>query len=123
MARILVIDDERAIRDVLKRLFQLDGHVVVVAENGHAGLVQLRRQAVDLVVTDMTMPVKGGIETLAEVRRDFPAMKVIAMCGGWPGSALDPLMLAHDLGARREIRKPFEIEEMRRAAREVLAET
>lgn len=112
MARILVIDDERPIRDALKKLFERAGYDVDVAENGETGLDRYRLCPADVVVTDMTMPVQGGLQTLAELKRDYPNSKVIAMSGGWPDSAVDPLMVARDLGADRTLAKPFEILDM-----------
>jgi CheY-like chemotaxis protein len=121
LARILVIDDERSIREALKKLFERLGYEVDVAENGEVGLQLYRARRPDLVVTDMTMPVKGGLQTLAELKRDYPRAKVIAMSGGWPESALDPLMVARDLGADRTLEKPFDIQDMLCAVAGVLA--
>ena len=120
VAKILVIDDERPIRDALAKVFRREGHTVRLAENGAVGVDLYREDPADVVVTDMTMPVKGGIETLAELKRDYPSVKVIAMSGGWPDSAFDPLTIARDLGALHTLPKPFEIQEMLAAVRAAL---
>ena len=118
MARILVIDDTVAVRELLEEMLRMTGHEVVVAANGKEGLDQLRRQPVELVITDLFMPEKEGLETIRELRRDFPNIGIIAMSGepGMPSL----LGIAKRFGALKTIEKPFDRTEMMAAVEEVL---
>ncbi len=118
MARILVIDDAMAVRELLEQMLQLAGHDVAVAGNGKEGLEQIRRQPVELVITDLFMPEKEGLETIQELRRDFPNIAIIAMSGepGMPSL----LGIAKRFGAVKTIEKPFDRTEMMAAVEEVL---
>jgi two-component system response regulator (stage 0 sporulation protein F) len=118
MARILVIDDSAAVRELLEQMLRLTGHDVAVAGNGKEGIDQLRRQPVELVITDLFMPEKEGLETIQELRRDFPNIAIIAMSGepGMPSL----LGIAKRFGAVKTIEKPFDRTEMIAAVEEVL---
>jgi len=118
MARILVIDDAVAVRELLEQMLRLTGHDVVSAANGKEGIDQLRRQPVELVITDLFMPEKEGLETIRELRRDFPNIGIIAMSGepGMPSL----LGIAKRFGALKTIEKPFDRTEMMAAVDEVL---
>ena len=118
MARILVIDDAAAVRELLEQMLRLTGHDVVVAANGKEGLDQLRRRPAELVITDLFMPEKEGLETIRELRRDFPNVAIIAMSGE-PGMPL-LLGIAKRFGALKTIEKPFDRTEMMAAVEEVL---
>jgi|SRR6185503_3789157 CheY-like chemotaxis protein len=118
MARILIIDDAVAVRELLEQMLRLTGHDVVVAANGKEGLDQLRLQPAELVITDLFMPEKEGLETIRELRRDFPNIGIIAMSGepGMPSL----LGIAKRFGALKTIEKPFDRNEMMAAVQEVL---
>ena len=118
MARILVIDDAAAVRELLEQMLRLTGHDVVVAANGKEGLDQLRRYPAELVITDLFMPEKEGLETIRELRRDFPNVAIIAMSGepGMPSL----LGIAKRFGALKTIEKPFDRTEMMTAVEEAL---
>jgi len=109
MARILIIDDDDSIREMLRLGFERSGHDVSEASDGRSGLAANRSTAVDLVITDIVMPGMEGLETILEFRRHYPALKVIAMSGGGRGKAGDYLTIASKLGAHRVIAKPFSI--------------
>ena len=121
MARILVIDDDTAIRSVVRRGLERVGHDVTEAPDGDAGLKAYRAHHTDLVVTDIIMPEREGVETIMALRKEFPGLKIIAMSGGGGGSA-DFLGIAKKLGARRALTKPFGHRELLEALEEVLAE-
>ena len=70
---ILIIDDEIQIREVLRTVLERVGYTVSEAENGVQGLEVYGQGGIDLVVTDIIMPQKGGIDTIMDLRRDFPA--------------------------------------------------
>lgn len=121
MPRILLIDDDEAVRMVLRTSLEIMGHEVAVAGNGREGLAMALAGKYDLVITDLIMPEKEGIETIQELHRLQPALKIIAMSGGGRGNAADYLPLAGLLGASRTMAKPFSHEELERAVKEVLA--
>jgi len=118
MARILVIDDSVAVRELLEQMLRLTGHEVAVAANGKEGLDHLRLQTAELVITDLFMPEKEGLETIQELRRDYPHIGIIAMSGepGMPSL----LGIAKRFGALKTIEKPFDRTEMMAAVEEVL---
>jgi CheY-like chemotaxis protein len=81
MARILVIEDETDIRGVYRRLLEQAEHEVIEARDGDLGVKLHRKNPTDLIITDIIMPEKDGIETITEIRRDFPRVKIIAISG------------------------------------------
>jgi CheY-like chemotaxis protein len=123
VARILVVDDEEAIRLVLREALEHAGYEVVEAEDGVAGIEQYHLWRVDLVILDILMPRKDGLETIKELRQVDPAVKIIAISGGVRGSNVDNLALAQALGARRTLAKPFRLHEMLEIVAAVLCET
>lgn len=122
LSLILVIDDEPAIRDVLRRMLERAGHEVLVAANGNVGLDLFRRQGADLVVTDVIMPEREGVETMREIKRIDPRAKVIVISGGGSIGADDFLHLAERLGADRTLAKPIDRAALMAAVDELLAE-
>ncbi len=83
--RILVVDDEPAIRATSRLLLEAKGYEVKTAADGFAALVELRRALPDLIISDLTMPHMSGFELLSVVRRRFPQIAVIAMSGEYIG--------------------------------------
>ncbi len=79
--KILVIDDEEAMRGYLRMVLEKEGYEVTDAADGHEGLEACRAELPDLVITDLVMPNKGGLETIRELKADFPALHIIAMSG------------------------------------------
>ena len=112
MARILIIDDNEEIRRLLRRVLESAHYEVVEAGDGTEGLKCLEKQPVDLVVTDIFMPEKDGLEMLREMRKTHPGMKVIAMSGGGQLGNMDILRMARSFGAFRVMAKPFNFREM-----------
>jgi CheY-like chemotaxis protein len=121
MARILVVDDEPEIGEILEMLLTHVGHEVRVATNGDSALRLARAAPVDLIITDIFMPGKEGIETIMEIRRDLPSVKIIAMSGGGHTGELNYLRDAVQLGAVRTLLKPFGNAEILEAVRAALA--
>jgi DNA-binding NtrC family response regulator len=105
--RILVVDDDAAMRIVLERTLTRDGHDVTLAINGADALRVLETSSFDLIITDLVMPDVEGLQLLREIRKRPSAPKVIAMSGGGRGSASDYLELAKLLGAAATLKKPF----------------
>ena len=122
MARILVIDDDEHIRETVRRVLESRGHTVEDADEGDAGIANVAQRAPDLVITDIFMPGQDGIEVLLELRKAFPALKVIAMSGGDGSGVLNLLEDAELLGADRTIPKPFTPAELSAAVNDVLGE-
>lgn len=122
MARILLVDDEIAIRSSLARVLEAQGHEVEEAEDGDHGLSLLEEGGFDLVITDINMPEKNGIEVLTHITELRPDVPVIAMSGG---GLLDKSLLLGDagaLGAVATLEKPFEMEDLVGLVTEVLSD-
>jgi len=120
MARILIIDDEAALRDVLARLFEREGHEVCTAGDGVQGLQLWREQGAAVVILDIHMPRSDGIETLVQLRALAPALPVIVISGGDQTRALGLLGDARLLGATRTLAKPFPLSELTAAVNGLL---
>jgi DNA-binding response OmpR family regulator len=120
--QILVIEDDVAVRGLILETLSRAGYQVSAAGNGTEGLQLFREKNPDLVITDIVMPKKEGLQTIIELLQEAPGVKVIAMSGGGRFCNDDYLKLARKFGARRTVAKPFLREEMLLAVREVLAE-
>lgn len=120
--RILVIDDEESVRFVVKEMLEFEGYEVTTAPNGKVGLQLFRKDPTDLILTDIFMPEMEGLETIRELHRDFPQLKIIAMSGGGESGMLSFLSFAKRFGALRTLRKPFSREELLETVQELLAE-
>jgi DNA-binding response OmpR family regulator len=107
VARVLVIDDEPAIREGLRALLQQQGHAVTAAGDGRAGLRHLAENEVDLVITDIVMPRQDGIETIVALRRLHPDVGILAISAGVGLERGDYLSMARKLGAHCTLAKPF----------------
>lgn len=107
MAHILVIDDEELARYTVREVLQSAGHEVAEAANGAKGIALQKAQSFDLVITDIIMPEKEGVETIIELKRDFPDLTIIGISGGGRTRNLDFLKLAEQFGAERVLSKPF----------------
>ena len=120
-SRILVIDDEAAVRESVCGVLSDLGYIVAEAGDGVAGVDSLRSSAADAVVMDIYMPVRDGFETIRELRRVAPQVRIIAISGATRGD-FDPLKAAEMLGADRALRKPFAMEDLLAALTEVLSD-
>jgi CheY-like chemotaxis protein len=111
MARILVIDDDAAIRTAVRILLERKGHEVALAPNGAAGLAALRSDRYDVAIVDIFMPGMDGIETIKAMRADQPALPIIVTSGFGASSPFgeppDFLKMATKLGADFSLAKPF----------------
>ncbi len=112
MADILVIEDDDQFREFVLDALQELGYRAVAAPDGDAGLALLERYPqVSLVITDIFMPQRDGIETIMALRHVHPRLKVIAMSGGQRRVDMDFLPLADKLGAVQTLQKPFSLGE------------
>ena len=120
-ARILVVDDEEQVRGSMVRLLQRLGYDAAGVEDGEAALRHVRAHSTALVITDMQMPGKSGLELLLELRALDPRLPVIAMSGGDSSKQLDLLGSAGLLGAVAVMLKPYTVDELVMAVRGALA--
>ncbi len=105
--QILVIDDEKTILALLRQLFERQGYHVLTASDGNVGIQTFKNNPVDLVIVDLLMPGKDGIETIQELKCLDPAIKIIAISGG---GIIQPdlyLKLARKFGAIYSFKKPI----------------
>lgn len=119
---VLVIDDEQLIRLQMRTALEQEGFVVHEAANGNEGLTRIALAVPHVVITDILMPDKEGIETILELRRRYPSIRIIAISGGGRTGNKDFLRTAKHLGADRILAKPFGLMELLRLVREVLAD-
>jgi CheY-like chemotaxis protein len=122
VARILLIEDEVSIRRPLQIVLERAGHEVLPAANGTEALQLWRDGGGDLVITDIHMPGKDGMETIIELRQVAPRAPILAMSGGDRTGRSDVLHEAILLGAARTISKPFTLQEMLQAVKQLLLE-
>jgi len=120
MARILVVDDEAPVRKVLRTMLERAGYDVEDAPNGSIALEVLRDDPADVVITDIVMPEKEGIEIIQEMRADYPDIKIIAISGGGQIGPESYLEMARLLGAHRTLSKPVDGDVLLGAVRELL---
>lgn len=118
--RILVVDDEDVVRMTIAQILTRAGYQVAMASNGKEGLAMLAKTSFDLVVTDVIMPEKDGVETTIEVRHRFPKTRILVISGGGRIHNLDFLEHAARVGADAILRKPFSRTELLDAVTEAL---
>lgn len=122
MKRILVIDDEVHILLMLKKMLEKVGYEVDLARNGQEGIDLQNKLPADLIITDIVMPEKEGLETIVEIKSKYPDTKIIAISGGGrmdPREYLEPAKL---FGASKILKKPFNQQEIVSAVNELIGE-
>lgn len=107
MALVLVIDDDDLLRATIRRVLGHAGHAVVEAPDGEVGLKLHASHHPDMVISDIIMPTKEGIETIIELRRRDGGLPILAISGGGRIRKADYLEIARKLGATRVLEKPF----------------
>jgi CheY-like chemotaxis protein len=117
--RILVVDDNEDLRTTIQALLQADGFEVAVAADGEAALLLHRSHPADVVVTDLFMPDKDGIETIIELKKLYPTVKIVAMSGWTSTQGSDYLQVAREIGAAVTLQKPFDPLELSRVVRQL----
>ncbi|MCP4004202.1 MAG: response regulator [bacterium] len=120
MARILVVDDDAQIRGVIRGMLETMGHEVHEVSDGMHATVAYREKPADLVITDIYMPDKEGLELILELRTEFPDVKIVAVSGGGGAFDLEPLETAQNLGVCATLNKPFRSEELGKLVERVL---
>ncbi len=123
MSQILVIDDEQQVRTLLKKIVEKQGYGVLLASDGKEGMDILKEHPVSLVITDIIMPEKEGLEIITEIKQQYNDIKIIAISGGsriHPGTYLNA---AEKLGADRTFEKPFEKETLLTAIKQLIGDS
>ena len=117
---ILLVDDEEMVRTQIRASLELEGYAVAEASNGREAVDLLRGFKPDLVITDILMPEKEGIETIMEIRQIYPDVRIIAISGGVRTENMDFLKIAKRLGADVALPKPFGRQQLLSIVREML---
>ena len=108
MPRILLVEDDKYLRAVVAQMLADGGHTVTEAEDGRIAVAIYRPEVFDLIVMDLIMPEKDGMESITELKRKFPAVKIIAMTsGGQFAVKSEYLRMAKCIGAADVLKKPF----------------
>ena len=115
MAKILLIDDMVSVRAAIKSILVREGHDVVEAEDGQQGISIAQKNSLDLVITDIMMPVSDGVDVILTLKNHFKSLPVIAMSGGSSQIPADAALMVAREKADVCLTKPFENEELLQA--------
>lgn len=121
MALILVIEDEAQVSALIVRVLAQAGHTVAESRDGNEGLARIGAEEPDLVITDLLMPNRDGLETIMQIKRERPRIKVLAISGGDSFVGHSYLEVAKTLGADEVLRKPFRRAALLEAVERLLA--
>lgn len=111
-AKVLVIDDDEIVRMTLRVILQRENCIVIEAKNGNQGVAMYKQENPDIVITDILMPDKEGLETITEIRACNAKVKIVAMSGGGNTKNMSFLKMAQKVGADQVINKPFKADEI-----------
>ncbi|MBF0461341.1 MAG: response regulator [Magnetococcales bacterium] len=121
MTRILVVDDDISIRILLREFLEKEGYRVDEAVDGRQGVLRYRENPADMIITDILMPEKDGVELIMELREIYPDVRIVAMSAGGRGlDAQFSLRIAKDFGAIQQLEKPFTRKRVLEIVRRVL---
>ena len=112
MATVLIADDDQRVRELLKRMLETAGYETITASNGNEALKLYQAKKPDLLIIDIVMPEKEGIETIIELRNINPDVSIIAISGGGTVGPETYLGIAEKLGAKETIEKPIVKDEL-----------
>jgi two-component system, chemotaxis family, chemotaxis protein CheY len=113
VARVLLIEDDDGVRKMLGLFLRRAAHDVDEVADGDAGLRACRLKAYDLVMCDIWMPKREGLETIRELHKEWPSLKIVAMSGGADtANGMDAFAIAEGLGAWQSIAKPFSLDQL-----------
>jgi CheY-like chemotaxis protein len=107
MGSVLIIDDDNFVREMMLQMVAIEGHNVTGAENGQIAIRLFEKNKFDLVISDIVMPEKEGLETIMHIRKIRPALPIIAVSGGARIEPTSYLDIAKQLGVRYTFIKPF----------------
>lgn len=120
MALILVMDDDDIFRSLVRNCLELVDHEVMEAANGLEGLKLCKDHTFDLVISDLIMPDKEGLETITEIKKKYPNTPIIAVSAGIGQDASNYLNIAKKLGAQLTLQKPVETQDLLEATEKLL---
>ncbi len=123
MPSVLIVDDDRQVCELLRQAYEDAGYAVTVASDGQEGTISYRQSPADVVILDILMPEKEGLETILDLKKEFAPVKIIAISGGSERSHINLLDLAKRLGAIHTLTKPFEIQSLLELTESVLSES
>lgn len=123
MSRILVIDDDQAVRGAMQLLLQAEGFEVIAAADGISGIAAAESHAPDLTIIDLFMPGMSGVDTIKAFRERFPRLPILAVSGVMPssGASSQSLDTAAEYGADVTLHKPFRPRQLMDAVQQALA--
>ncbi|WP_291327726.1 response regulator [Desulfovibrio sp. UCD-KL4C] len=122
MSRILVVDDDPISRQILRAMLEKEGHVISEAEDGVKAVNNYDKGSVDLVITDIFMPEKEGVQTVRELIKENPEVKIIAVSGGSSSANYDSLDWIKMFGVKYTFTKPFNSKAIISAIDDLLSE-
>ncbi|MCK4986169.1 MAG: response regulator [Desulfobacterales bacterium] len=121
--RVLVIDDTAEIREMINKMLSVEGYDVLEAANGKEGMQIISNEPeIDLVITDLIMPEKEGIETIREIKQDYSHIRILAISGGGKIDSQNYLAIAKGMGADLTLSKPFVKQDLLKAVQELSVE-
>jgi DNA-binding response OmpR family regulator len=124
MKQILVIDDDAQFNKMLCLLLAESGYTVFSAADGNAGMKIFRQESPDLVITDIYMPEKEGLETIIELRAVNPEIKILVISGGLAQMGMsETFALAETFGANAVLAKPFDLSTLLTTVKKLLTES
>ena len=123
MALVLIVDDDPQMLRLLTDVVELDNHDVLLAQDGEMAMKYFGHQTPDLIITDILMPNKEGLELISEIREKYPKLKIIAYSGGGSTDPQSYLEFASGMGADKVFSKPMPLAELRQQIRDLLAES
>ncbi|MCB1184088.1 response regulator [bacterium] len=121
MSKIMIVDDDLQIRNMLRLTLEREGYDVCEAEDGMAAVALYAKKDIDLVITDIVMPEKEGIELIMELKGIDPEVRIIAISGGGRINPEDYLKWARRFGVERTFSKPVDRQKLLEAVAEQLA--
>ncbi len=120
MATILIIEDDDDLRMTIAELLEMQGYAVLQASNGCKGLDLVHTRSIDLIITDIFMPDKDGLEVIRELKKGYPHIKVIAVSGGGARGIFRYLDYARKFGVDKAFDKPVDSDVLLDAVEQVL---
>ncbi len=112
MKKILIVDDEEPIRRSIRDILDVGDYELFEAGNGFEAMEIVKRESPELVITDIIMPEKEGIETIMELNEDYPEIKIIAISGGGRIGSEEVLSTVEELEVVGTLKKPFSVSEL-----------
>jgi len=123
MASILLIEDDAPVRRIISMMLEKEGHEVSEAADGELGIQIYRERSIDLVITDIIMPNKEGLEMIKELKKEYPDVKIIAISGGGKIEGRHYLKLAKKFGVDLTFEKPFNWQKLIESVNEIIGHT